>query len=89
MSTIPKRTLGHTGLEVGTLGFGGAPLGDLFEEVSNECAQSTLQAAWDAGIRYYDTSPFYGYGKSEHRLGYFLRDQERDDFVLSTKVGRV
>ena len=72
MSTIPKRTLGHTGLEVGTLGFGGAPLGDLFEEVSNDCAQSTLQAAWDAGIRYYDTSPFYGYGKSEHRIGHLF-----------------
>ena len=89
MSIIPKRTLGRTGLEISALGFGGAPLGDLFEEVSNECAQSTLQAAWDAGTRYFDTSPYYGYGKSEHRLGYFLRGQDRQEFTLSTKVGRV
>jgi len=89
MSTIPTRTLGRTGLELSALGFGGAPLGDLFDEVPEDRAQATLQAAWDAGIRYYDTSPFYGYGKSEHRLGYFLRRQKRQDFALSTKVGRV
>ncbi len=89
MSTIPTRTLGRTHLELSSLGFGGAPLGDLFEEVPEDRAQATLRAAWDAGIRYYDTSPFYGYGKSEHRLGYFLRRQRRQDFALSTKVGRV
>ena len=89
MGIIPKRTLGRTSTEISELGFGGAPLGDLFEEVSDECAQSTLQAAWDAGIRYFDTSPYYGYGKSEHRLGYFLRGQKRQEFALSTKVGRV
>lgn len=88
MSNIPKRPL-RTGVELSTLGFGGAPLGDLFDPVSETQAQDTLQAAWDAGIRYYDTAPFYGYGKSEHRLGHFLRQQERKDFVLSSKVGRV
>ena len=88
MSTIPKRSL-RTGVELSTLGFGGAPLGELFDPVSETQAQDTLQAAWDAGIRYYDTAPFYGYGKSEHRLGHFLRQQQRKDFVLSTKVGRV
>lgn len=88
MSTIAKRAL-RTGVELSTLGFGGAPLGELFEPVSENQAQDTLQAAWDAGIRYYDTAPFYGYGKSEHRLGHFLRQQARTDFVLSTKVGRV
>lgn len=88
MSSIPTRSL-RTGVELSTLGFGGAPLGELFDPVSETQAQDTLQAAWDAGIRYYDTAPFYGYGKSEHRLGYFLRQQERKDFVLSTKVGRV
>ena len=88
MSTIPTRAL-RTGVELSTLGFGGAPLGELFDPVSESQAQDTLQAAWDAGIRYYDTAPFYGYGKSEHRLGYFLRQQQRKDFVLSTKVGRV
>ncbi len=89
MRTIPKRTLGRTGLDISTLGFGGAPLGDLFDAVPEDRAQATLKTAWDAGIRYYDTSPFYGYGKSEHRLGYFLRGQEREAFALSTKVGRV
>ena len=88
MSTIPTRSL-RTGVEFSTLGFGGAPLGELFDPVSETQAQDTLQSAWDAGIRYYDTAPFYGYGKSEHRLGQFLRQQERKDFVLSTKVGRV
>ena len=88
MSTIPTRAL-RTGVELSTLGLGGAPLGELFDPVSETQAQDTLQAAWDAGIRYYDTAPFYGYGKSEHRLGHFLRQQERKDFVLSTKVGRV
>jgi len=57
--------------------------------VSESQAHDTLQTAWDSGIRYFDTAPFYGYGKSEHRLGHFLRQQPRDDFVLSTKVGRV
>ena len=88
MSTIPTRSL-RTGVELSTLGFGGAPLDELFDPVSETQAQDTLQAAWNAGIRYYDTAPFYGYGKSEHRLGHFLRQQERKDFVLSTKVGRV
>ena len=88
MSSIPKRSL-RTGVELSTLGFGGAPLGELFAPVSETEAQETLQAAWDAGIRYYDTAPFYGYGKSEHRLGHFLRQQKRKDFILSSKVGRV
>ena len=88
MSSIPKRSL-RTGVELSTLGFGGAPLGELFDPVSETEAQETLQAAWDAGIRYYDTAPFYGYGKSEHRLGHFLRQQKRKDFILSSKVDRV
>lgn len=89
MNAIKTRTVGRTGVEVTEMGFGGAPLGDLFEAVSESQAQGTLQTAWDAGIRYFDTAPFYGYGKSEHRLGHFLRQQPRDEFVLSTKVGRV
>ena len=66
MSSIPKRSL-RTGVELSTLGFGGAPLGELFAPVSEPEAQETLQAAWDAGIRYYDTAPFYGYGTRDHR----------------------
>ena len=89
MREISKELLGKTEAEISSMGFGGAPIGDLFEKVSEDSAQATLQAAWKTGIRYFDTSPFYGYGKSEHRLGYFLREKPRDEFVISTKVGRV
>ena len=85
---IPTRAL-RTGVELPILGFGGAPLGELSVPVSEGQAQATLKTAWDAGIRYFDTAPFYGNGKSEHRIGHFLRQQERRDFVLSSKVGRV
>ena len=88
-STIPTRKLGKSTQSVTELGFGTAPLGDLFVHIPEEQVSPILQTAWDGGIRYYDTSPFYGYGKSEHRLGTFLRQQPRDEFVLSTKVGRV
>ncbi|PZP41541.1 MAG: D-threo-aldose 1-dehydrogenase [Azospirillum brasilense] len=73
----------------GPLGFGGAPLGNMFERVSDADATATLQAAWDCGIRYFDTAPEYGPGISEHRFGEFLRNHPRDGFVLSTKVGRL
>ncbi|MFC7736869.1 aldo/keto reductase [Roseomonas sp. GCM10028921] len=73
----------------GPLGFGGAPLGNMFEAVSDPYAAATLAAAWDAGIRYFDTAPEYGPGISEHRFGEFLRNRPRDEFVLSTKVGRL
>ncbi|NCO21701.1 MAG: aldo/keto reductase [Rhodobacterales bacterium] len=71
------------------LGFGGAPLGNLYRAISDETAHATLQAAWDAGVRYYDTAPLYGFGLSETRLNRFLRDKPRDDYVLSTKIGRL
>lgn len=89
MNELPKRTIGKTGAQVTEFGFGCAPLGDLFEAISEEQAQQTLQAAWDAGVRFYDTAPYYGYGKSEHRLGHFLRQQPRQQYMISTKVGRV
>ena len=89
MSAIATRKVGKSSQSVTELGFGTAPLGDLFVRVPEPGAQHMLQAAWDGGIRYYDTSPFYGYGKSEHRLGTFLRQQPREEFVVSTKVGRV
>lgn len=73
----------------GPLGFGGAPLGNMFASVDEETAEATLVAAWDSGIRYFDTAPHYGAGLSEHRFGGVLRRRPRDDFVLSTKVGRV
>lgn len=74
---------------VAQLGFGGAPLGGLFAEVSDAQARAALEAAWDAGIRHFDTAPLYGYGLSEQRVGAFLRTKPRDAFVLSTKVGRL
>jgi D-threo-aldose 1-dehydrogenase len=76
-------------MNITTLGFGGAPLGGLYDAVSEEAAHGALQAAWDAGIRYFDTAPLYGFGLSEQRLGAFLRSKPRAEFVLSTKVGRL
>src|SRR5690242_5154633 len=89
MSPFDKRRLGRTAIALPQLGFGGAPLGELFTRVSDAEAEATLQAAWDAGIRFYDTAPWYGRGQSEHRLGRFLYRQARANFVVSTKVGRV
>jgi len=86
---IPTRQIGQTRLSVTEIGFGGAPLGNLFEDVAEQQAQETLRNAWQVGLRYFDTAPFYGYGQSEHRLGHFLRQQPRQEFVISTKVGRV
>ncbi|MGP4021267.1 aldo/keto reductase [Saccharopolyspora sp. 5N708] len=71
------------------LGFGTAPLGNMFRAVPDDEASATLDAAWDQGIRYYDTAPFYGAGLAEFRLGGLLSRQPRDSFVLSTKVGRL
>ena len=73
----------------GPLGFGGAPLGNMFAAIDEPTAEAALQAAWDSGIRYYDTAPHYGAGLSEHRFGHVLRQRPRDEFVLSTKVGRL
>lgn len=80
--------LGNGGLTFTELGFGTAPLGNLYRAISDDDAHSILQRAWDAGVRYYDTAPLYGLGLSETRLNRFLRDKPRDDYVLSTKVGR-
>ena len=74
---------------LGTLGFGAANLGNLYREVSDEQAWAVLDAAWAAGIRYYDTAPHYGLGLSERRLGAFLATKPRAEFVISTKVGRL
>jgi len=88
MDPFARRRLGRTQVEVTQLGFGGAGLGDLFEVIPEAQAAATLQAAWDAGMRYYDTAPWYGLTQSEHRFGRALYRQPRRDFVLSTKVGR-
>ncbi|MDB5541338.1 MAG: Pyridoxal 4-dehydrogenase, partial [Devosia sp.] len=71
------------------LGLGGVPIGNAFQVVTDEEAQETLEAAWATGIRYYDVAPWYGLGLAERRYGHFLHNQQRDDYVLSTKVGRL
>ncbi|MFD5570027.1 aldo/keto reductase [Streptomyces cadmiisoli] len=71
------------------IGFGTAPMGNMFRAIPDEEATATLDAAWDQGIRYYDTAPLYGAGLAEIRLGELLSSKPRDEYVLSTKVGRV
>jgi D-threo-aldose 1-dehydrogenase len=83
------RVLGKSGLAVTQLGFGGAPLGNMYRAFSDAQAEATVRAAYDAGIRLFDTAPLYGFGLSEHRIGAALRDKPREGFVLSTKVGRL
>lgn len=73
----------------GPLGFGTAPLGNMFRAIPDAEAAATVEAAWDHGIRYFDTAPFYGAGLAEIRLGEVLAAHPRDAYVLSTKVGRV
>jgi D-threo-aldose 1-dehydrogenase len=84
-----RRQVGRTGLSVTELGFGGAAIGGLFRPSSGDVARAAVDAAWDAGIRYFDTAPHYGLGMSERRLGEALRGRPREEYVLSTKVGRL
>lgn len=81
--------LGNGGVTFTELGFGTAPLGNLYRAISDEDAHDILTRAWDAGVRYYDTAPLYGLGLSETRLNRFLRGKPRDEYVLSTKIGRL
>ncbi|MEV5069879.1 aldo/keto reductase [Microbacterium sp. LMI12-1-1.1] len=71
------------------LGYGAANVGNLFRELTDDQAWAILDAAWESGIRYFDTAPHYGLGLSERRLGAFLRTKPRDEFVISTKAGRL
>lgn len=80
---------GNGGLTFSELGFGTAPLGNLYRAISDEEADAVLTRAWDLGIRYFDTAPLYGLGLSETRLNRFLRGKPRDEYVLSTKIGRL
>lgn len=89
----PRPSVHSTGNEVlarvGPLGFGAAQLGNLYRELDDMTSQATVDAAWERGIRYFDTAPHYGLGLSERRLGAALAHRPRDEFSLSTKVGRV
>jgi D-threo-aldose 1-dehydrogenase len=88
-SPLPLRQLGRSSAYVTELSFGGAAIGNLFTAVSDDDARAAIDAAWDGGIRTFDTAPHYGLGLSERRLGDALRHRPRDDYVISTKVGRL
>jgi D-threo-aldose 1-dehydrogenase len=89
MKATDKRPLGRTKLKVTVLGLGTATLGNLYAPVSDADAHDTVKTAFDAGVRFVDTAPFYGHGWSEHRVGEALRGYKRDEIVLSTKIGRL
>lgn len=88
MAPIPVRPLGRTGIALTELGFGAGPLGGFYGPVAPDEAIAAVRAAWDAGIRYFDVAPLYGHGRAEVLLGHVLRELPRDEFVLSTKIGR-
>ena len=89
MDPFQLRPLGRTTLELPQLGFGGAAFGNIFNVIPDAQADATMDAAWDAGVRFYDTSPWYGRGLSEHRIGRGLYLRPRGEAIVSTKVGRV
>ncbi len=86
---MDERTLARAGLRLTELGFGAASLGNLFRETTDGESEEAVDAAWALGIRYFDTAPHYGLGLSERRLGRALRKYPRDEYVISTKVGRL
>ncbi|MBP1858772.1 aldo/keto reductase [Rhizobium herbae] len=86
---MQTRKIGTTDLSVTEYSFGTAPLGGMYRACPRETAMETLDAAWDAGLRFIDTAPWYGFGLAERRVGDFLRDKPQGSWVLSTKVGRL
>ncbi len=89
MDVTTRRPLGASGLEVTVASYGGGSLANFYRRLTNDDAAALLDAAWNSGIRYFDTAPVYGRGRSERRLGAFLDGKPRDSFVISTKVGRI
>ncbi|KNH05142.1 L-fuco-beta-pyranose dehydrogenase [Candidatus Burkholderia brachyanthoides] len=89
MKANETRVLPRSGLSLTALGLGCAQLGGLYRPISSTDAATLVEAAWSAGIRYFDTAPFYGYTLSERRVGKILRERDRCSFALSTKVGRL
>jgi D-threo-aldose 1-dehydrogenase len=81
--------LGRSGLSVTRLGFGAASIGGVFDEVREADGLATIERAWELGVRYFDVAPLYGYGTGERRIGLSLVGRDRDDFVVSTKVGKL
>lgn len=86
---LPQRTLGRTGLRVSALGFGGAVIGDLYSIIDESTALETIRTSLDGGVNLLDTSPLYGHGLSELRIGGALRQVPDREFIISTKIGRV
>lgn len=89
MTGIGLRKFGRVDLHVTDMGFGSAPVGNFLKPISEEVSDAMVQKAWESGMRYFDTAPYYGHGLSEARLGHSLRWKKRSDFVISSKVGRV
>src|SRR5665213_3026936 len=89
MTELPTRQLGSTGLALTELAFGAASLGNLYRATSDEESSSAVTRAWECGMRYFDTAPHYGLGLSERRLGQALAGYPRNEYVVSTKVGRL
>jgi len=88
LTIASRRQIGETDLHLPVFGFGSAHLGELYSTVAEAESRATLQAAWDLGVRYFDTAPWYGRGLAEHRVGGFLRPKPRRSFQITTKVGR-
>lgn len=86
---MARRAIGPGGVEVTELSFGAAGLGNLYTPITDQEARAAIDAAWEAGVRYFDTAPHYGIGLSERRLGEALRAHPREAYTLSTKVGRL
>jgi D-threo-aldose 1-dehydrogenase len=89
MTVLARKSLGRSGVNVTEIALGCATLGNLYTEIDDDTAAATVDAAWAGGVRTFDTAPHYGLGLSERRLGAALRDRPRDQYVISTKVGRI
>src|ERR1700719_3068198 len=89
MNGFEKRRIGRTSVEVTALGLGCATLGGTRIPITRQQAEAMVRAAWEGGVRYIDAAPYYGFGQAERAVGDALRPEPRDDWVLSTKVGRL
>jgi D-threo-aldose 1-dehydrogenase len=89
MNAINIRKFGRVGFDITDMGFGAAPIGNFLRPIPENEAGAMVERAWEAGMRYFDTAPYYGHGLSELRLGHYLRWKPREQFVVSSKVGRV
>lgn len=89
VTPLPLRAVGRSGLTVTEIGFGGAPIGNFRYNISDDAAHAAMSTYWSGGGRYLDTSPYYGYGRSEQRMGRFLQSVPAGEYRLSTKIGRV